>query len=473
MTSLSKRLPTRHFWVLAHRYAGLYLTFWLLVAGASGSLLAFYNELEAWLNPGIFTVAVQDKPLLDAFTLTEKAQMIEPGAKFDYIAFQDVKPDRTFIAYAEAKIDPATKKPYELGFESLVLNPYTGAEIRRTAARSYWPLGRENIMGFIYALHYKLALPGEWGMWLFGIAAVIWTFDCFVGFYLTLPMRRKTKVSVVKGRVTKGSVGKSSGYFTRWKPAWLIRWQSSAYKINFDLHRAGGLWVWAMLFVFAWSSVQFNLRDQVYNPVMKTVFGMVDAEAGLPEFDPPLESVRLDVRAAHVLGRQYMAAQAAQHGFTVARESSLHLQRDRGTYRYSVFSSRDVNQKNGSTAVIIDANTGAFKSLSLPSGQNGATTFTSWITTLHMGKIWGLPMQIFVCAMGLLIVMLSITGLVIWLKKRKLRVLKQFAAKTRELTPYFPASAGEFPLDSAPQIIAAAGGDIKTPFVTPSVPRNA
>ncbi|WP_325052205.1 PepSY domain-containing protein [Sinorhizobium meliloti] len=47
-----------------------------------------------------------------------------------------------------------------------------------------------------------------------------------------------------------------------------MRIYGGPHKFSFDLHRAGGLWVWAMLFVLAWSSVSFNLKE-VYNPVTK------------------------------------------------------------------------------------------------------------------------------------------------------------------------------------------------------------
>ncbi len=41
-------------------------------------------------------------------------------------------------------------------------------------------------MPFIWQLHLSLAL-GEWGAWVLGIA-LVWTLDCLIGFYLTLPV---------------------------------------------------------------------------------------------------------------------------------------------------------------------------------------------------------------------------------------------------------------------------------------------
>lgn len=49
--------------------------------------------------------------------------------------------------------------------------------------------GLENLMPFVYKLHFALALD-EVGGWILGITALVWTPDCFVGFYLALPAPR-------------------------------------------------------------------------------------------------------------------------------------------------------------------------------------------------------------------------------------------------------------------------------------------
>ena len=81
---------------------------------------------------------------------------------------------------------------------------------------------------------------------------LLWIVDCFVAFLLTLP--------------------RSSGSF------WIRSIRSRKVKLranfarpNFDLHRAGGLWLWPLLFVFAWFSVMLGLGG-VYYPVMKHLF---------------------------------------------------------------------------------------------------------------------------------------------------------------------------------------------------------
>lgn len=66
-----------------------------------------------------------------------------------------------------------------------------------------------------------------------------------------------------------------------------------------------------MLFIFAWSSVGFNLQ-RVYNPVMKSLFTFNDAEAHLNKLTKPLINPAIDFVQARLLGRQY-AVQAKKH----------------------------------------------------------------------------------------------------------------------------------------------------------------
>ncbi|WP_420799312.1 PepSY domain-containing protein [Nitrobacter vulgaris] len=52
--------------------------------------------------------------------------------------------------------------------------PYSGRELARRMRGNSWPPTAEAIMEFVYALHYRLLL-NQIGIWLFGIAALIWT----------------------------------------------------------------------------------------------------------------------------------------------------------------------------------------------------------------------------------------------------------------------------------------------------------
>lgn len=56
-------MKVRPLWVLVHRYAGLAMTVFLAVVGLTGSLLAFYAELERVVSPQLYVEANGRKPL--------------------------------------------------------------------------------------------------------------------------------------------------------------------------------------------------------------------------------------------------------------------------------------------------------------------------------------------------------------------------------------------------------------------------
>jgi uncharacterized iron-regulated membrane protein len=327
-----------------------------------------------------------------------------PKARIEGVSF--TQPDQVSVSFV-ARINPETNRPYDLGFTELFIDPWTGKELGRRTNGDLKE-GLINLMPFIYDLHWRLVL-GDFGQWTMGIVAVIWTIDCFNGFYLTFP-------------------NSWTGFWRRWKPAWLIKSGASTYRLNFDLHRASGLWLWAILFIFAWSSVMMNIRFPVYDWVTRAVF---DYQSPFDAFTPkqtPTLTPRLDWKAAQTTAERLLSEQAIKHHITIGEPISLSYFSDNGSYFYEARGSRDVFErapKGGSTFVMFDGNSGALKEFSQPTGEHNGNTVESWLYALHMARVFGRPYQIFVCLLGLVIVVLSVTGVYIWLKKRNARLASQ------------------------------------------------
>ncbi|HTV32083.1 MAG TPA: PepSY-associated TM helix domain-containing protein, partial [Methylocella sp.] len=384
----------RHFFVWLHRWAGLAMAVFLVIVGLTGSLLAFETELERLICPRIYATPRPGVPPLDLATLAERAAARVPQGRVVAVALFDSDQARVAVLPRD---DPATGKPYEIDFTQLFLDPWSGEELGR---RRHGDLsqGLINFMPFIFELHEHLAL-GLSGMWVLGIVALVWTIDCFIGFYLTLPVTR-------------------ASFWRRWKPAWLVKGKAGAYRLNFDLHRAGGLWVWPMLLVFAWSSVMFNLPS-VFNWVTGAVFDYQQ----YPWTDPN-EIPSADFRAALSTGERLMAEQATKYGFTVQRAVQFSCF---ATCVYEVKSSLDISDKLPNTSITFNADTGALLSVDLPTGQHTGNTISSWLYSLHKADVFGLPYRTFVCVLGFVITMLSVTGVTIWWKKRQARLYRRAA----------------------------------------------
>lgn len=402
----------RRFWVAVHRYAGIYMVVFLVVAGLTGSILAFDPQISEWLNPEYNRVPVQNLPMIDPLTLRERALGIEPHARIDFVELNK-GPGQVSEFFLEPKIDPSTGKPYKLLTAELYMNPYTGKESARIDDPREWPLKRSTIIRFVFALHCALGF-GQIGGYLFGIAAVIWTFDCFVGFYLTLPR----VAAEADAGVTAPPMRRT--WWARWTPSWRFVWSGKAYRINFSLHRALGLWLWPLLFAFAISSVNFNL-PQYYEPVMHWLFNTTPMMTSMPAAAKRIEDPAIGWRQAAEVGYRLASQQAHEHGFRLHEApGALYFMYDpdSGTYSYSAHGERDVGYHTPSVTVVFDGSSGALRHASIASGVNAADTFTNWTAAFHGATIGGLAGQIVVAVSGLLIPVLSVGGIYLWWKKR-------------------------------------------------------
>lgn len=414
--------------VLIHRYLGLVLAGFLVIAGLTGALLAFEHELDVALNPRLMRVTppTPSAAAMDALALRETVLAHYPGVRSNRVDFA-TRPDEPLVFRLEW---PAAMQSRD---DQVFVDPYTGKIL---GARRWGDIsqGVQNLAPFVWRLHQSLLLD-KTGVLLLGIAALVWTLDCFVGAYLTFPARRRARLPA--GETPALQVAARSGpavaqasspasahaiktWFARWRPGWQVRWQGGTYKVNFDLHRAGGLWLWAMLLVLAWSAVGFNLRE-VYRPVMGLALPLQPSMQELPKPAVKQPGPGMTWDEARATGRALMAHEARTRGFAVLEEASLSYDASRALFRYRVRSNRDVRDEGGSTSLWFDATGGAPRAFYLPTGAARGDTVTTWLYALHMAAVGGWPYKLFISLTGLIVALLSITGVVIWHKKRQAR----------------------------------------------------
>jgi uncharacterized iron-regulated membrane protein len=76
----------------------------------------------------------------------------------------------------------------------------------------------------------------------------------------------------------------------------------------------------------------------------------------------------------------------------------------------------------GNPSLFFESRDGALAGANIPGAGSAGDIFLQAQFPLHSGRILGLPGRIFVSAMGLLVAMLSVTGIIIWQKKRLARI---------------------------------------------------
>lgn len=393
----------------------------LLITGLSGALLSWYDELDALLCPAL----LQARPghgtqhALDPLVLRAKVERAYPEKLANHVPLS-YGPGRSAIFYAAPR--PGRTGIAEQPVVQVLVHPYTG-EVLGDRVLGEWGYGTKYVMPFLYRLHHSLAL-GTPGMVVLGAIALLWTLDCFLGLWLTLPASTSTRGFKTRAATT----GRS--WRRRWMPSWTIRWHSGGYKRNFDVHRAGGLWAWAMLLIFAWSSVAFNLTP-VYEGLMKKSGLPFQVSArSLPTSSTPTMEPGIGWVRALEIGRRLMGEQAVMRGFAVEREDLLYYDARKAAFSYYVRSSKDAREKVGRTHVVFDANSGTLLNVWLPTGAASGDTLTSWITGLHMADLGGWPFQALVSLMGLMVALLSMTGVVIWSRKRRSQDRTAMRART-------------------------------------------
>lgn len=383
--------------VWLHRWTGLLMAGFLIVEGVTGSLLAFRESLDRLSAPQLFATPHPGVPPLGLAALARRADALAPRARVGFFSVED----RQVVMHMLPRTPRPGDKPRALGFDRLYLDPWTGRELGRRLDGDI-SQGRINLVPFIYRVHMNLA-AGDAGMWVLGLVSLAWTVDCFVGLYLTLPL--------VLAR-----------FLARWKVTWLIKWRASATRVNFDLHRASGLWLWPLLFVFAWSSVMFNLNS-VYESVTDAVF---DYRSGMDDVRMlhlrPNPKPHLDWDAAQAAGERLMALEAPRRGFRIERPYGMAYIPQWGVYTYAVSANVNIQHSAWTTSLWLDGNTGALVEMDLPSGEHAGNTVENWLRALHFADLRdSFAYRVLLCALGLVIAVQSITGIYIWLKKRRAR----------------------------------------------------
>ena len=385
--------------VLLHRYLGLATAVFLALAGLTGSILAFHHEIDEWLNPQFYTVpsgsegAPAGAPL-GLVDLAARAAADHPGLEIIYIESEG-EADHPALAVGEPPLDPETGTYPEVAYNWIYLHPVTG----ETLATRYWArfsFAAEDLIPFIYEFHHTLTLPGLWGYLLMGGVAIAWTLDCFIALVLTFPRGRP--------------------FFSKWKTSWQVKRGAGSYRTNLDLHRAGGLWLWLILLPVAVSSIAMNLPDHVFRPAV-SLFSPVEQSVYYQRQSWTSEEI-----GPRGVGYAEILAQA--------RESAAELDLDKPVYGlyyntlynfYAAGYGSHDGEPLGSPWFFFDGGDGRLLRADIPGRGTAGEIFEQLQLPIHGGRIAGLAGRIVICVAGLVIFMLSVTGIVIWWKKRNAR----------------------------------------------------
>lgn len=411
----------RPLFVLLHRYAGLFMVPFLFVTGLTGAIISWDHELDDLLNPHLIEAPARG-PHRSSLALAREIEARDSRVRVTFLPLS-AEPGESLHFGVEPRIDPRTGQFFTPGYNQVFVDPASGTELGRREWGAVWPITRETLVSFLYKLHYSLHIPpfagsDRWGIWLLGIVAVLWTVDCFTGVFLTFPASRRRP----------GSEPRQRSWWQRWQTSWRVRRGAGTYKLNYDLHRAGSLWTWVLLFVLAFTAFSLNLYREAFYPLMSKV-----SQVTPTPFDTREPADFLHPREAKVGYGEIVAlarAEAARRQWDEP-PGSVFYSTAYGVYSVQFFHPGGDHGAAGvgPARLFFDGEDGRLLGERLPWQGTAADIFVQAQFPVHSGRILGLPGRILISAMGLVVAMLSVTGAYVWWRKRRSRVLRDEALK--------------------------------------------
>jgi len=372
----------------------------LVISGLTGAVISWDHELDEWLNPHLFEAASPGtaKPSLE---LAKELEAKDPRLLVTFMPLY-TEPGHTLGMSVHARVDAATGKPFELGFNQMALDPVTG-DIQGKREWGAISLSSENLLPFLYKLHYSMHIPNGWGIELgvlfMGIVGIVWVFDSLIALWISFPN------------------------LNAWRKSFAFRWKRGGYPLNFDLHRSGGVWVWLLLLTLAVTSVSMNLGFQVVRPLVSAFSTLTPSPFALRAPNPEDKPIIPKMSREEVIALARAEANKRQWQDPAG---AVFYSPEFGIYGVSFFKPENDHGDGGlgNPWLYFDGQDGKPAGDTVPGTGSAGDIFMQAQFPLHSGRIIGLPGRIMVSIMGLVVAMLSITGLVIWAKKRKARQVK-------------------------------------------------
>lgn len=361
-----------------HRWFGIALGSIIVLAGATGTALVFEHELDDWLNADLHR-SVQAGPPLALSALQQAIESRYPAERIRRMQL-DGEPGQAMLVelVPRAAAGKGASKPAP---HQIWIDPGSGA----TLGERQWGavrLNRRHFMPFVYRLHRTLLLD-DIGKTVTGVIALLWFVSSLVGVWLAWPKQGK------------------------WRQALTVKSGATGFRLQYDLHRAAGLLTAPVFVLVTFSAVYFNL-DGVVKPAVNAVSALSA---------PPARNGK-PVAAGDIAVAPEQALALAQARYGDSRPWRLIFDQAHGAYRVDLFRPSDIGH-SGNTRVFVDMRAPRLLGAMAPELRSAGDSFLAWQFPLHTGQFLGLGGQLLWCLAGLVPLLLMVTGITVWLKKRR------------------------------------------------------
>lgn len=381
-TARQRLKARRKLWLQAHLWLGLGLGLFLAVIGLTGSVLVFWHELDAAINPGLYQAApapgATRKPLDE---LIAAASLAAPaGWNSAWVDASHENGNAVFgFYYPEAS--PAPEQAQSL---NIFINPTTADVVGRRVFYHAWNPLKHSLAGFFFKLHYALLL-GETGVTLVGVLAVLFFISVMSGLILWWPLTGN------------------------WRRVLTVKRKASKERLNHDVHQTAGFYSLVVMLALLMSGIYFNLPEQ-FRWLVGQFSPLTPDIKATPQPLPPTSAAVLE-----------QALQKITHGLPQAQPQYYSFSADPSVPFSACF--RNVPELRpyvlDTRCYQLNRSTGEVLEINDPAHGSSGDVFMQWQWPLHSGQAFGWTGRILVCIAGLLCPLLFVTGVIRWLQKRK------------------------------------------------------
>lgn len=356
-----------------HSWMGLIAALGLIVIGLTGSILVFNEEIDRNISPAEVIVSPTPEGRLPYDTLLGNVRKAVPGYVVTgwSVADSPTKADQLYVVQEGTSV-----------WRFVRVNQYTG-EVRGTPMES-----NKTLTGWLLELHYML-LADHAGLLIAGLFATLLFLLGLTGVWL---------------------------YRGFWKTLFLLRWGRSARIFFSDTHKMVGITTVGFNLILGFTGAWWNITHILHH--------MVEEEH--VEEDPPIHRT---FEAPGTSIDALMAKAEAHAADYIPGYISLPTTEKDDLVSYGKLASYGPFRSNYGCVATFDAKSGDLKDFADVRQSGAWAQFLDSFTPLHYGTFGGLPVKILWCIGGLAPGILSITGCLMWYKRKFPKRRKQTASE--------------------------------------------
>jgi uncharacterized iron-regulated membrane protein len=352
-----------------HLWLGLATGLVVFIVSITGCLYVFEKEIRDLTEKKALYVPLEKREFIGLAAIIKNFEKVSANAKITAIRINNYRPDAT-VAVSSGK-----KKVY-------YFNPYTAELVKKSKAD--W-------LDTIEDIHRTLLL-GRPGKIIMNWSVVIFVVMLISGWILWFPKQMR----LLRQSLT-------------------IKWNASFKRVNYDLHNVLGFYASGILIIIALSGLYFAFDSVKAGAVFLTGTKLSKPVKAAPVIPSPLDSVPVRYDKLYT---------AAVLQFPGARETTLSVRKNGDLRLRLIYPSQWSRNQN---VFYFDPATGQMSRYKLYKDFKLADKLESTNYDIHTGQLFGLFGKIVACIVSLISASLPVTGLIIWLKKKKRSKKKQFA----------------------------------------------